>query len=209
MKSLLHIMAATCLATVLMIGCHRAEDQGHGNGAQQAPVPESNSKAGKPAGQTLVQVQVIATITFQVDDPVLKAEGPSPYMHLADPQKSLKWMRNPNEVVCKETELTVILDYPLRDAFPFPIHAASLGGFTRAELAQKIASLYKQVYEEEEKTSKIPVTPMDQRKGLINRNKTDGKYGIWGHDLDDLDLSTIELSRSADGKIQATLDVDS
>jgi len=30
------------------------------------------------------------------------------------------------------------------------------------------------------------VLPIDLRKGLLNRHKTDGVYGIWGHDIDDL-----------------------
>jgi len=187
------VIATVFLSAVLM-GCHRAE-----NHAENPSAPAAKKAAS----------QGLAKVTFQVDDPEQKAEGPSPYVHLADPQKALKWMRNPNEVVSTETELTVILDYPLRGEFSFPIQSASPGGFTRKELAQKISDLYKKVYEEEEKTSKIPVTPMDQRKGLINRNETNGKYGIWGHDLDDLDLSTIEISRGADGKVQASLEVDS
>jgi hypothetical protein len=154
-------------------------------------------------------IQVLTQITFQVDDPENKSEGPSPYVNLAEPEKDLKQMRNAEEVVFKGTELIVILDYPLRKEVSFPISASSASGFSRAELARKVADLYKRVYEEEAQTSRIAVVPLDQRKGLINRNETNGKYGIWGHDLSDLVLHTIEISRKADGTIVACLGIDS
>jgi hypothetical protein len=165
--------------------------------------PTVDAKPGKPAAVTL------AKVTFQVDDPEDKADGPSPYVHLADPKKDLERMRKPQEVVYKGTELTVILEYPFSKEFEFPIRASSPDGFRRAELAEKIAALYKQVYEEEARTSKVPVIPPDQRKGLINRNQTAGKYGIWGHDLEDLVLHEIEISRMPDGTVRADLGIDS
>ena len=154
-------------------------------------------------------IEVLAEITFQVDDPENRPDGPSPYVNLADPEKDLKRMRGPEEVVCTATELIVVLDYPLRAEFRFPISASSSKGFTRTELVRKIADLYKRVYEEEDQTSKNPVVPLEQRKGLINRNETSGKYGIWGHDLDDLVLHTIEISRTTDGTVLAHLGIDS
>jgi hypothetical protein len=154
-------------------------------------------------------IEVLAEIAFQVDDPENGPDVPSPYVSLADPEKDLKRIRSPDEVVFTATELIVVLDYPLRKEFGFPISASSSKGFTRAELVRKIADLYKKVYEEEERTSKIAVIPMEQRKRLINRNETNGKYGIWGHDLDDLVLHTIEISRTADGTVRAQLGIDS
>ena len=106
------------------------------------------------------------------------------------------------------TNLIVVLDYPLHNESTFPINASAPSGFTRAEIVRKIADLYKKVYEEEARTSKIPVTPPEQRKSY-NRNETNGKYGIWGHDLGDLELHTIELSREADGTVSAHLGIDS
>jgi len=188
MKTHSAIIAALLIA---LIGCRRAEHQTDG----------SSGKG--PA------IQVLTTITFQVDDPEKRSEGPSPYVNLADPQKDLKQMRGPEEVVFTGTELIVILDYPLRNESSFPISASSPSGFTRAELARKVADLYRRIYEEEAQTSKIPVTPVEQRKGLINRNQTNGKYGIWGHDLSDLVLHTIEISRRPDGKVVANLGIDS
>ncbi|WP_300027237.1 hypothetical protein [uncultured Maribacter sp.] len=82
-------------------------------------------------------------------------------------------------------------------------------GFTRKELAQKISIEYNRIYEEEEDSANTKTTPLEKRQGLINRNKTDGKYGIWGHDIDDLDLSAIILSKMPNGELKLELIVES
>jgi hypothetical protein len=188
MKTYVAIVAVVLAA---LPGCRKAEHQSDASGSKD------------PTTQVLTQ------ITFQVDDPDNKSGDPSPYVNLAQPEKDLKQMRNAEEVVFTGTNLIVVLDYPLRKEVNFPISASSPRGFTRSELARKVADLYKRVYEEEEQTSKIAVIPLEQRKGLINRNETNGKYGIWGHDLSDLDLHTIEISRGADGTVLAYLGIDS
>jgi hypothetical protein len=188
MKTYVAIIAVLLTA---LPACRKAEDQSDGSGSKDP------------------KTQVLTRITFQIDDPENKLEGPSPYVNLAQPEKDLKQMRNAEEVVFTGTNLIVILDYPLRNEVNFPVSASSPRGFTRADLARKVADLYKRVYEEEAQTSKIAVIPLEQRKGLINRNETNGKYGIWGHDLSDLVLHTIELSRKADGTVLAYLGIDS
>ena len=50
---------------------------------------------------------------------------------------------------------------------------------------------------------------MDKRVGLSNRNETNGKYGIWGHDLIDLYLSDIEVYKNKSGFVTLILYVDS
>jgi hypothetical protein len=153
--------------------------------------------------------QSLAEVTFQIDHPDSAQDEPSPYVSLAAPAEDIRQMRNSDEVVFAGTELILILDYPFAKEWEFPIRSESPAGFTRAELARKISETYKTVYDEEELTSTTKVVPMEERKGLINRNTTTGKYGIWGHDLGDLVLHTIELSKRADGKVQARLWIDS
>ena len=72
-----------------------------------------------------------------------------------------------------------------------------------------ISKKYNEVYAEEEKTANTKTIPIDKRTGLINRNETDGKYGIWGHDLSDLDLSGIEVYKTKDEKINIILLIES
>ncbi len=43
-----------------------------------------------------------------------------------------------------------------------------------------------------------------RRRGIINRNQTNGKYGIWGHDIGDLDLSAVIVKKTGDGLIDKT-----
>ena len=188
MKTHAAILAVLLIA---LLGCRKADHQIDGSSSKDPTV------------------QLLAQITFQIDDLANRPEGPSPYVNLAQPEKDLKQMRKAEEVVFAGTNLILILDYPLHNEVTFPISATSPQGFTRAELARKVADLYKRVYEEEAQTSKIAVIPLEERKGLINRNETNGKYGIWGHDLSDLVLHTIEISRKADGTVLAYLGIDS
>lgn len=65
------------------------------------------------------------------------------------------------------------------------------------------------MYDEEENTSKTKTVPVKQRQGLLNRNETNGKYGIWGHDLSDLDLTSMDVYENEEGTIFLDLDIDS
>lgn len=67
--------------------------------------------------------------------------------------------------------------------------------FTVGELLWKVAQIYEKIYQEEEETTKIEVGQMSEN--LINRNQTDGKYGIWGHDIGDLVFEGIVIYDNA------------
>jgi hypothetical protein len=82
-------------------------------------------------------------------------------------------------------------------------------GFTKKQLILEISNKYNEIYNEEEKTAKTKTIPLDKREGLINRNQTNGKYGIWGHNIGDLDLSSIEVYKTRDGRIQIILVIES
>jgi hypothetical protein len=82
-------------------------------------------------------------------------------------------------------------------------------GFTIKQLVLEISKKYNEIYNEEEKSARTKTIPVDKRKGLINRNETDGKYGVWGHDIGDLDLSSIEVYKTKDGKFQIVLGIES
>lgn len=91
------------------------------------------------------------------------------------------------------TALRVRIDYPL--SFPVVIDVSTgEAGFTRRAFAEAVAAAYRRIYEEEDATCTLDPTP---RGFLLNRSRTDGRYGIWGHDLADLVLEGAE--RGADG----------
>lgn len=78
---------------------------------------------------------------------------------------------------------TCYLKYPLSVVAEFPIEFSSM-----EELWEKVRSAYEEIYKEEEESSSV--TP-----GLIpnmyNRNRTNGKFGIWGHGINDLVLESV------------------
>lgn len=138
-------------------------------------------------------------------------EDPSPYFSLSDPERSLGMLLDRYEVVIPYKSILVKIDYPLER--PICIQLRALDGktsFTRGDLAMSIAHAYKNIYKEEELTSTLPAETMNERNmgdvPLINRARTNGCYGIWGHALSDLDLHTVYVSD--DGKI-CTLGIDS
>jgi hypothetical protein len=76
-------------------------------------------------------------------------------------------------------------------------------------LVDHITGSYNRIYLEEEESAKTKTIPVDKREGIINRNQTDGKYGIWGHDLGDLDLSSIIVHKLRNGIIKLELYIES
>ena len=102
----------------------------------------------------------------------------------------------------------LIIDYPLTRSAKFELKTQS-NGFSRKQLIQEISDKYHLVYRQEDSTTLVKVIPSEKRENLINRNQTSGKYGIWGHDLADLDLSTIQVYKNEKGKIYLILEVES
>lgn len=98
-------------------------------------------------------------------------------------------LQDPDTIVIKDTTIKIVFDYPLKQAFVFEFIAADSQGFTRKKLIDTIIKTYYEIYDEEKRTTNVKVDSMEERMAksfLINRNKTNGTYGIWGHDIDDL-----------------------
>jgi len=124
-------------------------------------------------------------------------------VNLSNVKKDLKRMLNVDDIVIAKRHKTIslVFDYPLEKEVVFDLESPDGGGFTRGQLVSAIANKYKQIYKEEEETSSLPVESMSERStrvgftgpgsGNINRAQTNGKYGIWGHDLEDLALSDV------------------
>jgi hypothetical protein len=131
-----------------------------------------------------------------------------PWISIADPGKEIDSLIDANEVVTQFTRATLIIDYPLTNKATFELTTEGKG-FTRKQLILLISQKYHEVYDEEEATATIKTVPADKRGQLLNRNKTNGKYGIYGHDITDLDLDWVEVTQGADGKIYLTLEIES
>jgi hypothetical protein len=134
-------------------------------------------------------------------------EGFIPWIELEHPDKALVQLIDKTEVVINENKVTIVIDYPLVKECRFELTSAN--GFTREQLVKEVSNKYHQIYDEEESTANVKTIPVNKRTTMYNRNQTDGKYGIWGHDLADLVLDHILVYKSANGDIILSLDIDS
>jgi hypothetical protein len=152
---------------------------------------------------------LFSTIEFQVKTNNLTdyPEGFIPYIELEHPEKSIKQLINKDEIVVKEDTITLIIEYPLTSEYRLKIN--SKHGFTRRELIMEISKAYHKLYEEEEATATIKTVPVAQRTTLYNRNQTNGKYGIWGHDIADLILAEVMIYKALSGEIILSLNIES
>ncbi len=120
------------------------------------------------------------------DDDGDEADDYSEYVHIADPDYDIKNMDDADEVVIDTPNISIVYDYPLRRHFTVSYDSES--GFTRAQLVRLISDEYQNIYDVEEQTSSIEPALVP---GWMNRNETNGTYGIYGHAIDDLLLHTI------------------
>lgn len=168
----------------------------------------------KNEGNTTELSQNSSEILFQVktndkDELEIFEDGIIPWISIKNPESEINNLIGKDEIVINKSNVILIIDYPLNNPVEIKIKSENSNGFTRKELAQKISTEYNRIYKEEEESANTKTTPIDERQGLINRNQTDGKYGIWGHDIDDLDLSAIILRKTENGEIKLELMVES
>lgn len=101
-----------------------------------------------------------------------------------------------DEIIIPAREATLRLVYPLSVVALVPVKAAAPEGITRGEALNAIHDAYKTIYAREDASSRP--TPIDDREISLNRNETSGNFGIWGHDMSDLVVTSL-LVRLIDG----------
>ncbi len=156
--------------------------------------------------------QKISVITFRTkatkEERKDFEDGIIPWANLDSPEIRIANLIDADVIVIPYEKVKLRIDYPIAKPVFFDL-SGDEKGFTRKQIILAISKKYHQMYDEEEKTAKIKTIPMKDRKTLANRNQTDGKYGVWGHDLSDLDLDSIIVYRSADGTIVLDLEIES
>ncbi len=135
-------------------------------------------------------------------------DGFIPWISVDNPNSVLKNLLDADLIVLPFKTAKIIIDYPLNFPATFKIKSKGLG-FSRKELITEISKKYHEIYKLEESSANTKTVPLKNRKGIINRNQTDGKFGIWGHDISDLDLSQIEVYKNSKGEIILTLGIES
>jgi hypothetical protein len=191
--------------------------------AAPTPAPRSTMAADSASTQEQAQEldheedqanlgQKISTITFRTKATKKERknydDGIVSWINLDSPEIRITNLIDADAIVIPYEKVKLRIDYPIAKPVFFYLSGAERG-FTRKQIILAISKKYHQMYDEEEKTAKIKTIAMKDRKTLANRNKTDGKYGIWGHDLSDLDLDSINVYQSADGTIILDLDIES
>ncbi|RZK13463.1 MAG: hypothetical protein EOO43_17890 [Flavobacterium sp.] len=153
--------------------------------------------------------EFISEIDFKIktDDLETFQDGIIPWISIEMPEEEIANLVNANEIVLPNNEVNVVIDYPLNNPVSFKLNNAN--GFSRATLSLAISTKYKELYQKEEESAKIKTLPKTQRKSIANRNQTDGIYGIWGHDIEDLDLGSIQVYKNQKGEIFLALDIQS
>ncbi len=153
--------------------------------------------------------KLIDSITFEVrtKNTVDYKNGLVPWASLEKPDRDLPKLIDPKKIIINEKALTVIIDYPLKHEYRLELRSAN--GFNRAFLLKEISKAYYKLYEEEETTATIKTIPIKKRTTMNNRNETNGKYGIWGHDIANLLLSGILVYKTDDDKIVLALNIES
>lgn len=131
-----------------------------------------------------------------------------PWISIEKAAAQLPGLKDPDKIVLQHQQVKVIIDYPLSHPVIFEL-ATDGEGFSTQQLIAAISEKYHEIYKEEEQTAATKTVPADQREGLLNRNQTDGKYGIWGHDISDLSLGEIEVYQHKNGAIYLKLGIDS
>jgi hypothetical protein len=129
-------------------------------------------------------------------------------IRLGDPERALATLARPDEIVIPFERANLLIVYPLTVPATVPLQAAISYGFTRGELARTICEEYANVYEVEDATAALKPVPREERAERPDRNRTDGVYGIWGHDLDELVLTALHWTRGTDGVVTIELHVE-
>ena len=117
-------------------------------------------------------------------------------------------LQKPDEIVIPFEHAILVIDWPLTNPARIAITAPIVQGFTRRELVRAICEEYGNVYEAEEGTAQTKSTLPAERAAGEKRNRTDGVYGIWGHDLSELRLTAVRWTRLPQGTVEIELHVE-
>lgn len=95
----------------------------------------------------------------------------------------------------------MLFQYPLRPnvGFDWVYETESPSGLTVRDIARCIAATYRVMYAAEEAAVRTEAHAARAGSSSLNRGQTDGPFGIWGHDLDDLVLEGFTWAPNSSG----------
>lgn len=152
--------------------------------------------------------ELVTSVAFKVKTKNKKdfKDGIIPWASIEKPENDLPNLINKDDIIIQDSVITIMIDYPLANKYQFKL--VSKNGFTRAMLLREISKNYYKIYKEEEETATVKILPPKERK-IYNRNETNGKYGVWGHDIADLVLAGILVYKTQNNRIVLSLNIES
>ena len=207
------ILAIVC---IVLVSCQTSTNKG--SSAEKTIIPSDNNKNYSELLEKLEQQtvninydslgEIVSRISYGIktNDLANFEDGKIPWIRIDSPQIEIRNLIDKDETVINESKVIIFVDYPLTNTYTFEL--TSPKGFTRAQLIYEISKQYYQLYDEEERTAATKTLPLEQRT-IYNRNRTDGRYGIWGHDIGDLVLAEIIVYKTSNGLIFLTLEIES
>jgi hypothetical protein len=198
------------ILTISLISCKGQNKQSNLNAETKDPIEFIQENEKKSMEKQYGNLgDLISTIEFKVKTENKKdyTDGFIPWASLENPKQDIPNLVEKEKIVIKQSLIKIIIDYPLTSQYEFTL--TSNEGFSREQLLLEISNHYYKVFEEEENSATIKTTPIDKRTTMYNRNQTNGKYGIWGHDIADLVLSSINVYKTKNGEIILTLGIES
>ncbi|MCX5745945.1 MAG: hypothetical protein NT062_25995 [Proteobacteria bacterium] len=127
-------------------------------------------------------------------------------LSVRDPAGTIERLGDPDLIAIPHVHAVLVIDYPLTVPATIEVTASIEHGFTRAELVKTICEEYENVYETEEATAATKPIAKDERS-VQRRNRTDGLYGIWGYDLEELVITAMRWTCDARGLVRIELHV--
>lgn len=152
---------------------------------------------------SVIHFQVSASAEDRKDFP----DGIIPWISIEERVNEKDRLINGDEIVLKTRTAEALIDYPLDNPTSLKLISDS-ASFSRWQIIDEIGKKYEEIYLEEEATAETKTLPMNERR-IMNRNQTNGTYGIWGHDLSDLAISLIEVRKDVNGVINLWLGMES
>jgi len=159
--------------------------------AQISPVAESDLPFEPDATPPHKQIAIEST-----PDAEARADGetePFGWINLREMPDGLSRLIDADEIVVVAASARLVLSYPLDVSAVRVIAPGDGRTFMRRELVQLIDETYREVYAKETATQSEPTPAIADRGLLLNRPASDGTFGIWGHDLDDLAIEGINV----------------
>ncbi|UKN02733.1 hypothetical protein K6119_04290 [Paracrocinitomix mangrovi] len=133
-------------------------------------------------------------------------DGIIPWVNIENPMEDIDMLMNKDQIVLSETQAILVIDYPVGEPIEIDIQTTNSGGFTLEEIVLITSREYIRVYQEDFETARIEMLNSKDTT-LMDGIKTKGKYGIWGHGISELDLSSIETRMDSEGKVFIYLNV--